>query len=78
MATHLDRLGKSLDRAVEGYNRTLRSMESRVLVTARKFREMGITSPEDLPELEPIERVPQAVGQPEITGLIEDGEVEEV
>jgi DNA recombination protein RmuC len=72
MATHLDRLGKSLDRAVEGYNRTLRSMESRVLVTARKFREMGVTSPDELPELEPIERVPQAVGQPEIAGLIEE------
>jgi DNA recombination protein RmuC len=78
MATHLDRLGKSLDRAVEGYNKTLRSMETRVLVTARKFREMGVTSPDELPELEPIERVPQAVGQPEIAGLIEDGEVEEV
>lgn len=72
MGTHMEKLGKSLDRSVEAYNRTLRSMESRVLVTARKFREMGVSSPEDLPELEPIERVPQAVGQPEIAGLIEE------
>jgi DNA recombination protein RmuC len=78
MATHLDRLGKSLDRAVDGYNRTLRSVESRVLVTARKFREMGVSSPEDLPELEPIERIPQVVGQPEIAGLIDDAEIDGV
>jgi DNA recombination protein RmuC len=78
MATHMEKLGKSLDRSVEAYNKTLRSMESRVLVTARKFREMGVSSPEDLPELEPIERIPQAVGQPEIAGLIEDGDVEPV
>jgi DNA recombination protein RmuC len=78
MAEHLQKLGKSLAGSVESYNRTVRSMESRVLVTARKFRELGVSSPEDLPELEPIERVPQAVGQPEITGLIEEDEVEGV
>lgn len=78
MAGHLDKLGKSLDRSVDSFNKTVRSMESRVLVTARKFREMGVSSPEDLPELEPVERAPQTVGQPEIAGLIEDEEVEEV
>jgi DNA recombination protein RmuC len=78
MASHLERLGKSLDRSVEAYNKTLRSVESRVLVTARKFREMGVSTAEDLPELEPIERVPQVVGQPEIAGLIEDEDVETV
>lgn len=72
MASHVEKLGKSLDRSVEAYNRTLQSMESRVLVTARKFREMGVSSSEELPDLEPVERVPQAVGQPEIAGLIED------
>jgi DNA recombination protein RmuC len=78
MAGHLDKAGKGLSRVVEDYNKTVRSMESRVLVTARKFREMGVSSPDDLPELEPVERVPQGIGQPEIAGLIEDGEVEEV
>jgi DNA recombination protein RmuC len=78
MAAHMERLGKSLDRSVDAYNRTLRSMESRVLVTARKFREMGVSSAEELPDLEPVERVPQVVGQPEITGLIEDEDVESV
>ena len=78
MTTHLDKLGKHLDRSVEAYNRTLRSVESRVLVTARKFREMGVSSVDELPDLEPIERVPQAPGQPEIAGLIDEGEAEEI
>lgn len=72
MATHLDRLGRSLDKSVDAFNRTLRSVESRVMVTARKFREMGVSSPDELPDLEPIERVPQAAGQPEIAGLIDE------
>jgi DNA recombination protein RmuC len=78
MASHMEKLGKNLDRSVEAYNRTLRSMETRVMVTARKFREMGVSSPDELPDLEPVERIPQAVGQPEIAGLIEDEEVEGV
>jgi DNA recombination protein RmuC len=78
MASHFEKLGQSLSRSVECYNKTLSSMESRVFVTARKFREMGVSSSEELPDLEPIERVPRAVGQPEIAGLIEDEDVEAV
>ncbi len=60
-AEHLGKLGSSLNRSVESYNKAVRSFDSRVLPGARKFSEMGIQSKKDLPEPEPIERLPLAV-----------------
>jgi len=40
MGGHLARVGKALDNAGKAYNATIASMESRVLVSARKFGEM--------------------------------------
>jgi DNA recombination protein RmuC len=48
MTSHLDRLGRSLGTAVESYNRTAASLESRVLVTARRFQELD-AAPSDAP-----------------------------
>ena len=55
MGEHWNRVGKSLERAVESYNKAVGSLETRVLVSARKFVELGARAAEDIPELEPIE-----------------------
>lgn len=46
LVTHVTRMGSSLDRSVEDYNRFVSSLESRFLVTARKFPNTGIVATE--------------------------------
>ena len=55
MATHMDAMRRGLDRAVEAYNKAAGSFENRVMVTARKFPELGAPATEDIPVLEHIE-----------------------
>ena len=55
MSGHFSKMGRSLNSAVEAYNKGMGSLETRVLVSARKLKEMGITQTEV--DLEPIETV---------------------
>jgi DNA recombination protein RmuC len=57
MGEHWNRMGKSLERAVESYNCAVGSFESRVMVSARKFAELK-TAPlgVNIAELEPVEK----------------------
>jgi len=60
-ADHLGKLGSHLTRSVESYNKAVGSFDGRVLPGARKFREMGIRRKKDLPEPEPVDRLPRPV-----------------
>jgi DNA recombination protein RmuC len=61
LASHITAVGTGLDRAVESYNKAVGSLESRVLVSARKFSELGASVAEDIPELAPIETTARAL-----------------
>ncbi|MEK7736409.1 MAG: DNA recombination protein RmuC, partial [Pseudomonadota bacterium] len=70
LADHWGDIGKHLGNAVGAYNKSVVSLESRVLVSARKFRELKAT-PEDkeLRELAPVESLPRELQAPEMQGL---------
>ncbi len=65
---HLSRLGAGLERAVTAYNQTVRSMETRVLVTARRFADLGVTT-DELPAPEPVDVLPR---RPQASGFAAD------
>ena len=61
LAGHITSVGANLDRAVDSYNKAVGSLESRVLVSARKFAELGTSVAEDIPQIEPVETTARAL-----------------
>jgi DNA recombination protein RmuC len=61
----MDRLGRALTSAVSAYNKTVGSLESRVLVSARRFGQLGIVDAE-LPSPVPVEEAARGLSAPEL------------
>jgi DNA recombination protein RmuC len=79
MSGHWDRLGKSLERAVEAYNSAAGSLESRVLVTARKFEDLetnafGVV----LESPVPIDIRPRRLAAPDLSAVGEEPPADEL
>jgi DNA recombination protein RmuC len=62
MAEHFVDLRKGLDRAVESYNKAMGNLESRVLVSARRFSDLGAGSGDAIPRVPTSDAAPRAVG----------------
>lgn len=71
---HFDDIGKGLDRALDAYNRGVRSLESRVLVTARRFKERGAIAGDEIETLEPVDKAARPLSFDE-GGLFPDEEL---
>lgn len=69
MTEHFDALRKGLNSALVAHNRAVGSLERRVLPAARRFREMGISSSREVPELQPIDEVADALQAQELNAL---------
>jgi DNA recombination protein RmuC len=58
-AEHLGDVGRSLERANEGYTKAVRSFNTRLLPGANKFRDLGVASTKEIEALEPVESLPE-------------------
>ena len=65
MGGHLSKLGNALGTAVTSYNRTVGSLEARVLVTARKLADLGVSG-EELATPAQVESAPRQLQAPEL------------
>lgn len=53
---HIGKIGSSLDKSVEHYNKAVGSLERQVFPNARKFKGLGIETRKSMPEIEPIDK----------------------
>lgn len=65
LGRNVESLGKSLTRAVEAYNKTVGSLESRVLVSARRLHDLGVVDG-DLDSPQMLEDLPRPLASPEL------------
>jgi DNA recombination protein RmuC len=75
-AAHFDDVRRKLDGAVQSYNSAAGSLESRVMVSARRLKDLNLTTAGELPAMEPIDTVPRVLKQAGLMGLPE-GVIEE-
>jgi DNA recombination protein RmuC len=67
LAGHWARVGRNLGEAVGAYNSAVASMETRVLVSARRFRDLkAVPDEREIDVLEPIETIPRTLDVPEL------------
>ena len=78
LAEHFEVVGRSLARSVQAYNSAVGALESRVLVTARRLKDKGVTASEEFAEPETIDQTPRPLGAPELTGLFDDEPIDGV
>ncbi|HKZ71873.1 MAG TPA: DNA recombination protein RmuC [Nitrospirota bacterium] len=64
LSGHFGDVGNSIEKAVAAYNRAVGSLESRVLPSVRRFKELGATGAEEIPVLEQIDQKPRGLDMP--------------
>jgi DNA recombination protein RmuC len=76
LGKHFFRVGKGLDSAVDAYNNAVGSLESRVLTSARRFKELGVGVSGEIEELSGVEHATRKLQAPELEGLPENASPE--
>jgi DNA recombination protein RmuC len=66
LAGHISDIGSGLEKASGAYNNAVGSLENRVLPAARRFKELGAASGEEIAVIEPIDTQPRQLTVPEL------------
>ena len=72
LGEHFASLGDSLAKSVEAYNRSVGTLEGRVIVTAKRLKDLGVRGVEPMPEVQSVDQTPRAPRAAELTGLFEE------
>jgi DNA recombination protein RmuC len=73
LGRHFEKVGGHLDKAVGAYNEAVGSLETRVLVSARRFKELGAAATgSEIVELAPVDRTARKLQAPVLLGAGED------
>ncbi|MEW6006904.1 MAG: DNA recombination protein RmuC [bacterium] len=59
LAGHFEDIGSNLTKATEAYNKGVSSLETRVLPSIRRFKDLGISVTKEIPIIEPVEKLPR-------------------
>src|SRR4030043_2051443 len=59
LVQHFDSIGSNLEKAISAYNKAVGSMESRILPSVRRFKELGVTGADEIPVIEQIDQTPR-------------------
>lgn len=74
LGDHFAAVGRNLDRTVDNYNKAVGSLESRVLVQARRFAELGSATTREIASLGPVDKTARSLQAPELVeGATEAG-----
>lgn len=68
MVEHLEGVGRNLKQAAQSYDNLVGSLETKVLPSARRFKELGVASTKNIDDIEPLRLEVRTVLKPELTG----------
>jgi DNA recombination protein RmuC len=74
MVEHLEDIGRNLKQAGQSYDSFVGSLETKVLPSARRFRDLGVSASRELDIVEPLRLDVRSVQKPELTGRSDSDE----